>query len=89
MVTHRAESLLQQRWQIASAVEDALDSHDVLDDAEQNHVSAHDSEAPTFTDFGSELVQQRLLANAVDLLADFAEEGEGALWIVLRDVVGD
>jgi len=34
------------------------------------------------------LVHQRLLGDAVDLLADFAAEGEGALRVVLSNLGG-
>lgn len=45
--------------------------------------------ACAFADLWAELIEERLAADCAYLLAKFAEEGDGARQVVLRDVSGD
>jgi hypothetical protein len=79
----------EQLWQIATAVDDALDANDLADDAKEDDVSSHDCEARVFADLRTKLIEQRLPTDAVDFSANLADKTHGAAGIVLGDEVAD
>jgi hypothetical protein len=75
--------------QIAAAVNDPLNADGAGNHAEQNDVTAHDSEAGIIPDFGSKLKQIRLLRDAKHFPPDSPNEDDSSFRVLFSDEIGD
>jgi hypothetical protein len=61
----------------------------LTDNMEQDHVTTNDGQTCVFTYLWPKLIEQRILADKTEFLADLTNEAYGAHRIVLRNVVGN
>src|SRR5258708_4952323 len=81
--------LLKQGWEITSSKDHSLYPDHLTDDMEQDHVTTDDGQACVFTYLWPKLIEQRILADKTEFLADLTNEADDAHRIVLRNVVGN
>lgn len=79
----------KEGWQIAAAVDDALDADRIARETEQDEVSADDGKPRPFADLRAEPVEERPLGDCENLLPDLLEKRDCAPGIVFRNEMGD
>lgn len=80
---------VQQRGQIAAAIENAFNPDGFAQNPKQNDVTSDYRQTGVFADLRSKLVRQRLVPDLTNLFADLADERDCAEGIIVRDEVGD
>ena len=83
--------------EVAAAVNDTFDAHGSGyrgahgsgDNAEEDNVAAYDGQPCCFANFGTKLIEERLLSDSEDLMPDLPDEGNCPLWIVFGDEIGN
>ena len=88
---------VEQLRQVAAAIDDALNTHrsgyngrhGCGDNSEEDNIVAQNGQPRSLANFGTNLIEERMLADFDDLLPDLPYEGNCSLRIVFGDEISN